>query len=98
MAKTNTTTSIATLPTADQYIAEYMARKLEPQNRAPKPGMLDRIAQFAENVVVDAVADSKRIGGRLSAAWDAAADGYEDARVLETRRQAQRAAARLGLV
>lgn len=95
MAKT---TNTATLPTAEQYIAEYMARKLQPQAQAPKPSILDRLAQFAENVAVDAVADSKRIGGRLSAAWDAAAEGYEDAKVLETRRQAQRAAARLGLV
>ena len=96
MAKTNT--AVATLPTAEQYIAEYMARKLEPQNKAPKPSMLDRLARFAENAVVDAVADSKRIGGRLSAAYDAAAEGYEDAKVLETRRQAERAASRLGLV
>lgn len=93
MAKTTNT-----LPTADQYIAEYMARKLNPQNAAPKVGLLDRITRTVENMAVDAVADSKRIGGRLSAAWDAASEGYEDARVLETKRQAERAAARLGLV
>lgn len=90
--------SVSVVPSADQYVAEYMARKLNSTASAPKPSILDRLASFAENIAVDTVADSKRVGGRLSAAWDAASEGYDDARVLETKRQAQRAAARLGLV
>lgn len=85
------------LPTADQYIAEYMARRLNPVEKAKKQPMLDRLAVAVENAFVDSIADSKRIGGRVSAAWDAASEGYEDARVLETKRQAERAAKRLGL-
>lgn len=92
------TKSVATLPTADQYVAEYMARKLSGSTSAPKASILDRLVGFVENVAVDTVADSKRIGGRVSAAWDAASEGYDDARVLETKRQAERAARRLGLV
>ena len=85
------------LPTADQYVAEYMARKLSPTAAKTRQPVLDKLTTAVENVFVDTIADSKRIGGRVSAAWDAASEGYEDARVLETRRQAERAARRLGL-
>lgn len=96
MANVKTTQSSATLPSADQFVAEYMARKLNGTS-APKLGLLERTVLFIEDVAVDSVADSKRVFGRVSAAWDAASEGYEEARVLETRRQAERAAKRLGL-
>ncbi len=95
MANVKTTQS-SNLPTADQYVAEYMARKLSGE-KSPKLSLLDRVVSFVENVAVDSVADSKRIGGRISAAWDAAEEGFDEARVLETKRQAERAAKRLGL-
>lgn len=89
--------TVATLPTAEQYIAEYMASKLNGV-KAPKRSIMDRLAQFVEDKAIDTVADSKRIGGRVSAAWAAAEDGYNEAQVLEHKRQAERAARRLGLV
>lgn len=98
MSKTTTTVAatVAAIPSADQYIAEYMARKLN-GSREPKPGILERITAAVENKVIDTVADSKRVGGRVLAAWDAAGEGFDDAFALETKRQAERAAKRLGL-
>ena len=91
-AKSNT----SSVPSREQFIAEYMAKRLNGE-RKPKVSLLDRISMFIENRAVDAVADSKRIGGRLSAAWDAAEEGFDEAFALETARQAERSATRLGL-
>jgi hypothetical protein len=94
MANTNTTAAVATLPSAEQFIAEYLASKANPRNQI---GLIDRLTTFVENRVVDTVADSTRIAGRVSAAASAAGDGYHQAAALEHARQAKRMAARLGL-
>ena len=95
----NAKSQSASLPTAEQYVAEYVARKLNGEKPAKlsRPSIIDRLTTAVENTVVDTVADSKRIGGRVSAAWEAAQEGYEDAYALETKRQGERAARRLGL-
>ena len=89
--------NVVALPTADEYIAEYLARKTADAGK-PKRSILNRLVGYAEDKAVDAVANSTRFAGRIMSAVDAAADGYEEAKVLEHRRQAQLAAQRLGLV
>lgn len=91
------TNNVVKLPTADEYIAEYLRRKTEGSGQ-PKRSLLNRLTGFVEDKAVDAVAGSTRFAGRIMSAADAAADGYEEARVLEHKRQAQLAAQRLGLV
>lgn len=90
-------TNVVNLPTADEYIAEYLARKTANAGK-PKRSLLNRLTGFVEDKAVDAVANSTRFAGRIMSAVDAAADGYEEAKVLEHKRQAQLAAQRLGLV
>lgn len=90
-------TNVVNLPTADEYIAEYLARKTASAGK-PKRSLLNRLTGFVEDKAVDAVANSTRFAGRIMSAVDAAADGYEEAKVLEHKRQAQLAAQRLGLV
>ena len=85
------------LPTADQYIAEYLARRLNPTEKAKKQPLLDRVTAAVEHGVLNTVADSKAFGSRVSAAWDAADEAASIAYAEETRRQAERAARRLGL-
>lgn len=91
--KSNT---VASVPSADQFIAEYMSRKLNGSD-APKRSIMDRITALVEDTAVDAVANSTRFAGRISAAASAAGDGYEQAKVLEHKRQAHLMAQRLGL-
>ena len=91
--KTNTA-SVATLPSREQFIAEYLASKTHPKNGQ---GVVSRIKAAVENAVVDTVADSTRIAGRVSAAASAAGDGFHQAAALEHARQAERMAIRLGL-
>lgn len=93
MAKITTTSSV---PSADQFIAEYMSRKLNGSD-APKRSIMDRVTALVEDTAVDAVANSTRFAGRISAAASAAGDGYEQAKVLEHKRQAHLMAQRLGL-
>lgn len=92
--KTNTA-SVATLPSREQFIAEYLAKRANPQHNT---GLIARAKAFVENAVVDSVADSTRIAGRVSAAAAAAGDGFHQAAALEHARQAERAAIRIGLV
>lgn len=92
-AKTNTA-AVATLPTREQFIAEYLASKSHPKNNV---GLLTRFTTFVENAVVDTVADSTRLAGRVSAAASAAGDGFHQAAAVEHARQAERMAIRLGL-
>lgn len=89
-----TTAAVATLPSREQFIANYLASKANPQHNQ---GLLSRAKAFVENVVVDSVADSTRIAGRVSAAAAAAGDGFHQAAALEHARQAERMAIRLGL-
>lgn len=93
MAQVKSTSSV---PSADQFIAEYMSRKLNGSD-APKRSVMDRITALVEDTAVDAVANSTRFAGRISAAASAAGDGYEQAKVLEHKRQAHLMAQRLGL-
>lgn len=93
MATKSTTVSV---PSADQFIAEYMSRKLNGSD-APKRSIMDRITALVEDTAVDAVANSTRFAGRISAAASAAGDGFEQAKVLEHKRQAHLMAQRLGL-
>lgn len=95
MATKSTTVSVS-VPSADQFIAEYMSRKLNGSD-APKRSVMDRITALVEDTAVDAVANSTRFAGRISAAASAAGDGYEQAKVLEHKRQAHLMAKRLGL-
>lgn len=88
--------STSSVPSADQFIAEYMSRKLNGSD-APKRSIMDRITALVEDTAVDAVANSTRFAGRISAAASAAGDGYEQAKVLEHKRQAHLMAQRLGL-
>ena len=90
----NNTASVATLPSREQFIAEYLASKANPRNNV---SMLSRAKSALENAVVDSVADSSRIAGRVSAAASAAGDGFHQAAALEHARQAERMAVRLGL-
>jgi hypothetical protein len=94
MAATKSTASVATLPSREQFIANYLASKANPQHNQ---GLIARAKQFIENSVVDSVADSTRIAGRVSAAAAAAGDGFHQAAALEHARQAERMAIRLGL-
>lgn len=96
-AKSNN--AVSSVPSADQFIAEYMSRKLNGSDdyEAPKRSIMDRITALVEDTAVDAVANSTRFAGRISAAASAAGDGYEQAKVLEHKRQAQLMAQRLGL-
>lgn len=91
-AKTNT--AVATLPSKEAFIAQYLADKANPRTNV---SLIERLTTFVENRVVDTVADSTRIAGRVSAAASAAGDGYHMAAALEHARQAERAANRLGL-
>jgi len=93
-AKSNN--AVSSVPSADQFIAEYMSRKLNGSD-APKRSIMDRITGLVEDTAVDAVANSTRFAGRISAAASAAGDGYEQAKVLEHKRQAHLMAQRLGL-
>ncbi len=96
-AKSNN--AVSSVPSADQFIAEYMSRKLNASDdyEAPKRSILDRLTLILEDTAVDAVANSTRFAGRITAAASAAGDGYEQAKVLEHKRQAQLMAQRLGL-
>lgn len=89
-------TNAVSVPSADQFIAEYMSRKLNGSD-APKRSIMDRITALVEDTAVDAVANSTRFAGRISAAASAAGDGFEQAKVLEHKRQAHLMAQRLGL-
>lgn len=91
------TNNVAKLPTADEYIAEYLRRKTEGSGQ-PKPSLLNRLTSFVEDKAVDTVAGSTRFAGRIASAVAAAVDGYEEAKVLEHKRQATLAAQRLGLI
>ena len=84
----------ASLPSREQFIAEYLASKTNPRNNV---GLLTRLGSFIENTAVDAVADSTRLAGRVSAAASAAGDGFHQAAAIEHARQAERMAIRLGL-
>lgn len=92
--KTNTAAAVATLPSREQFIAEYLASKANPDNRV---GLLTRLTNFVEDKTVDMVADSTRLAGRVSAAASAAGDGFHQAAAVEHARQAERMAIRLGL-
>ena len=93
---TKSTNAVSAVPSADQFIAEYMSSKLNGSS-APKRSIVDRVTALVEDTAVDAVANSTRFAGRISAAASAAGDGYEQAKVLEHKRQAHLMAQRLGL-
>lgn len=97
MAATTNTKSVATLPSREQFVAEYLAKRANP-NAPNNQGIIARAKQFLENAMVDTVADSTRMAGRVSSAASAAGDGFHQAAALEHARQAERAAIRLGLV
>lgn len=94
MANVKTNTVPATLPSREQFIAQYLASKANPANRV---GLLTRLTNFVEDTTVDMVADSTRLAGRVSAAASAAGDGFHQAAAVEHARQAERMAIRLGL-
>lgn len=91
-AKTNTA---AKSITREEFVREYMAQLA--QNRPPKVSLTDRIAAWAEDRTVNAVKNSKRSFGRLSAAWEIADSIKEAAYAEEHARHAEQMAKRLGL-
>ena len=91
-AKTNTA---AKSITREEFVREYMAQLA--QNRPPKASLTDRIAAWAEDRTVNAVKNSKRSFGRLSAAWEIADSIKETAYAEEHARHAEQMAKRLGL-
>lgn len=90
----NATKSAANLPSREQFIADYLAKRAN--GSAGSKGFIATIKEKVENMAIDTVADSTRIAGRVSAAASAAGDGFHQAAVLEHARQAERMAARLG--
>lgn len=95
----NQSNIVASSTSRDQFVAEYLARREQPG--AEKVGFISRIINKIEDAATDTVANSTRFAGRVSAAFDAAGEGFEEAKRLEDVRQAQKAAdraARLGLI
>ena len=95
MAAKSTNVATAT-PSADQFVAEYMANYMN-KPRVAKASIIDRITTAVENRVLNTVADSKAFGARVAVAWDVADDLAEQAALKERQRQAIRMAQRLGL-
>lgn len=92
----NTTASVASaVPSREEFVREYMAQLS--QNRPPKVSLIDRIAGWGEDRVVNATKNSKRVYGRLSAAWEIADQVKEEAYATEHAKHAEAVAARLGL-
>ena len=93
---TKTVASIASLPSREQFIADYLAKRAAGNTGAGK-GFIATLKEKVENAAIDTVADSTRIAGRVSAAASAAGDGFHQAAAIEHARQAERMAMRLGL-
>lgn len=97
MSKTTANTAANAISSKDEFVAQYLARRLNGEQRTPKRSLFDRLVSTVANKTVDMVADSKTFGGRIVAGWEAAEDSFDQAYAVETQRQAERAAARLGL-
>lgn len=91
-AKTNTA---AKSVTREEFVREYMAQLA--QNRPPKVSLTDRLAAWAEDRTVNAVKNSKRTFGRLTAAWEIADQIKDEAYAREHALHAEAVAKRLGL-
>ena len=91
-AKTNTA---ANPVTREEFVREYMVQLA--QNRPPKVSLTDRIAAWAEDRTVNAVKNSKRTFGRLTAAWEIADQVKDEAYAREHALHAEAVAKRLGL-
>ena len=92
---TNTASVASAVPSREEFVREYMAQL--GQNRKPKVSLIDRIAGWGEDRVVNATKNSKRVYGRLSAAWEIADQVKEEAYAREHAAHAEAVAARLGL-
>lgn len=97
MTSKNETASVETnsVPSREQFVREYMAQLSA--NRPPKVSLVDRIVGWGEDRVVNATKNSKRVYGRLSAAWEIADSIKEEVYATEHARHAEAVAARLGL-
>ena len=95
MARTNNTATTTNVPSREEFVREYMAQL--GQNRKPKVSLIDRIAGWGEDRIVNATKNSKRVYGRLSAAWEIADAIKEEAYAREHAAHAETVAARLGL-
>ena len=94
--KNENTASVETnVPSREQFVREYMTQL--GQNRKPKVSIIDRLAGWGEDRVVNATKNSKRVYGRLSAAWEIADSIKEEAYATEHAKHAEAVAARLGL-
>ena len=92
---TNTASVASAVPSREEFVREYMAQL--GQNRKPKVSLIDRIAGWGEDRVVNATKNSKRVYGRLSAAWEIADQVKEEDYAREHAAHAEAVAARLGL-
>ena len=90
-----TTPAAKSTITREEFVREYMAQLA--QNRPPKASLIDRLAGYAEDRVVNGVKNSKRSFGRLTAAWEIADSIKETAYAEEHARHAEQMAKRLGL-
>lgn len=95
MSVTKSTAAKSAVPSREEFVREYMKQLSE--NRPPKASMLDRLAGYAEDRVVNGVKNSKRSFGRLSAAWEIADSIKETAYAEEHAKHAEYMAQRLGL-
>ena len=92
---TNTAASATNVPSREEFVREYMAQLSA--NRPPKVSIVDRIVGWGEDRVVNATKNSKRVYGRLTAAWEIADSIKEEAYAREHAAHAEAVAARLGL-
>ena len=98
-ARKNTTSAASVetnaVPSREAFVREYMAQLSA--NRPPKVSIVDRIVGWGEDRVVNATKNSKRVYGRLTAAWEIADSVKEEAYAREHAAHAEAVAARLGL-
>lgn len=82
-------------PSREEFVREYMAQLT--QNRPPKVSLVDKLAGYVEDRTVNAVKNSKRTFGRLTAAWEIADQIKDEAYAREHALHAEQMAERLGL-
>lgn len=95
MTTKSNTAAKSPVPSREEFVREYMRQLSE--NRPPKASILDRLAGYAEDRVVNGVKNSKRSFGRLQAAWEIADSIKETAYAEEHAKHAEYMAQRLGL-
>ena len=92
---TKNTASVASAPSREEFVREYMKQLSE--NRPPKASLVDRLVGYAEDRVVNGVKNSRRSWGRLAAAWEISEQIKDHAYAEEHAKHAEQMGARLGL-